>query len=226
MDIERVLALFPGTNAPEWKRHQNLNDDSLDGRGGWVHYLAEVAPNMHIEAGAVVGPRVRTWLLGYVSAGAVIRDHALLHAYAFVGKNVQVAPGLKIGRNAVIGDGAIVTDDVPDRAIVRGDFSAYPAIPRLNKRVYAAARAEGALDMTCWHASCGTAHCWAGWITFLGINESKRQKEENCMGVAAAAAVLLAASDPTATHVPDFSEDRDENDALAEMKERAKREAV
>jgi acetyltransferase-like isoleucine patch superfamily enzyme len=39
---------------------------------------------------------------------------------AWLGENVVVCPGVRIGRNAVIGANAVVTADVPDRAVAVG----------------------------------------------------------------------------------------------------------
>ena len=39
---------------------------------------------------------------------------------ATIGANATILPGIEIGRNAVVGAGAIVTKDVPEKAIVYG----------------------------------------------------------------------------------------------------------
>jgi len=39
---------------------------------------------------------------------------------AWIGGNVRILPGVTIGENAIIGTGAIVTHDIPDRAIAVG----------------------------------------------------------------------------------------------------------
>ncbi|WP_149361177.1 acyltransferase [Lolliginicoccus suaedae] len=38
----------------------------------------------------------------------------------FLGSNVTVLPGIRVGDNAIIGAGAVLTKDVPDNAIVMG----------------------------------------------------------------------------------------------------------
>jgi len=39
---------------------------------------------------------------------------------AWIGGNVRILPGVTIGENAIVGTGAIVTKDVPDRAVAVG----------------------------------------------------------------------------------------------------------
>lgn len=40
---------------------------------------------------------------------------------ASIGANATILPGITIGRNAMVGAGAVVTKDVPDRAVVVGN---------------------------------------------------------------------------------------------------------
>jgi hypothetical protein len=39
-----------------------------------------------------------------------------------------------------------------------------PVVENLHTKVLAAAKVEGAFDMSLWHTSCGTTHCRAGHI--------------------------------------------------------------
>jgi len=51
----------------------------------------------------------------------VIKKPVIIEDYAFLGLNVVVSPGIKIGRGAVIGAGAIVTKDIPPYGIAVGN---------------------------------------------------------------------------------------------------------
>jgi len=45
----------------------------------------------------------------------------LIKKLASIGSNVTILPGVTIGKNSVVGAGAVVTKDVPDNAIVVGN---------------------------------------------------------------------------------------------------------
>jgi len=45
----------------------------------------------------------------------------LIKRGASIGSNVTILPGITIGRNSVVGAGAVVTKDVPEKAIVVGN---------------------------------------------------------------------------------------------------------
>ncbi|HLQ37098.1 MAG TPA: acyltransferase [Planctomycetota bacterium] len=64
---------------------------------------------------------------GYRDAGKPIQDQPLdkiapvhIEANAWLGQNVVVCPGVRIGRGAVIGAGSVVNDDVPPRTLAVG----------------------------------------------------------------------------------------------------------
>ena len=40
---------------------------------------------------------------------------------AKIGANATILPGIRIGKNALVGAGAVVTKDVPDNAVVAGN---------------------------------------------------------------------------------------------------------
>ena len=56
------------------------------------------------------GKNVKTSLVG-----PIIGEHAK------IGANATILPGIKIGKNALVGAGSVVTKDVPDNAIVAGN---------------------------------------------------------------------------------------------------------
>ncbi len=104
--------------------------------------------NCHIASGVIIGDRVKVQNNVSVYAGTVIEDDVFLgpscvltnvtnprsqinrHALyeetvirkgATIGANATVVCGVKIGRYAFVGAGAVVTKDVPDYALVLGN---------------------------------------------------------------------------------------------------------
>jgi acetyltransferase-like isoleucine patch superfamily enzyme len=70
-----------------------------------------VGPNVGFTNDAF--PRSRQWPAAYA--------RTLVQRGASIGANVSILPGLTIGAEAMIGAGAVVTRDVPARAIVVGN---------------------------------------------------------------------------------------------------------
>ena len=69
---------------------------------------------------------------------------------------------------------------------------------------------------------CGTTHCRAGWVIVLAGDAGRTL--EWVYGTPAAAALIYIASDPKIGKMPDFYCDNET--ALADMKERAEKEAA
>jgi acetyltransferase-like isoleucine patch superfamily enzyme len=76
-----------------------------------------------LEEGAWVGPHAVFTNAPYPlapNAKATLRGPRLL-AGAKVGANATLLPGVVLGRNSLVGAGSVVTEDVPDEAIVAGN---------------------------------------------------------------------------------------------------------
>ena len=90
-----------------------------------------------------------------------------------------------------------------------------PVVPDLHRRVYEAASAPSALDMSDWH-TCKTTHCRAGWIVHLaGAAGYALEAHHN-----AELAAMLIARESGAPINPARFYDNDA-DALADMKRMA-----
>lgn len=76
-----------------------------------------------IEAGAWIGPSVvftnALYPLSRDAKKTLIGPHVL--AGAKIGANATLLPGVIVGRNALVGAGAVVVDDVPDNMVVVGN---------------------------------------------------------------------------------------------------------
>lgn len=60
---------------------------------------------------------------------AIFGESVRVGAGTFVGLNATVAPGLTIGRQSIIGAGALVMNDTPDYAVLKGAASQVSKVP-------------------------------------------------------------------------------------------------
>jgi uncharacterized protein YjbI with pentapeptide repeats len=125
--------------------------------------------------------------------------------------------------DAVLSDADLRGADLSGAVLRGADLSGAPKIENIHQKVYAAASAEGALDMGTWHKNgyCGTTHCRAGWVVVLAGEEGKAL--ENRIGTAAAASLIYLASDPAIDKFPSFY--ASDTAALEDMKRMAELEA-
>lgn len=92
--------------------------------GPGVHI--DLAASVTIEPEAVIGPRVMLLTHGDVGerflAGFLKRKEGpiLLKHGCWIGAGAVILPGVTIGEAAVVGAGAVVTNDVPDFTVVAG----------------------------------------------------------------------------------------------------------
>jgi hypothetical protein len=146
-------------------------------------------------------------LRGAVLRGAVLCDTDLSHADL---RHADLSGALLHGADlsGAVLHGADLSGTTPD---------GIPVVPDIHAAVYAAASADGALDMERWH--CGTTHCRAGWVVTLA-GEAGTALERR-LGTSAAAALIYQASDPTLERVPSFHASNEA--ALADMKAHAEK---
>jgi maltose O-acetyltransferase len=107
-------------------RHLSIGHDTiigekatLDGRRQLPHSHGGLTIGNHVD----VASEVMIWTSEHdlesetfcaIEAPVVIKD------YVFIGPRAIILPGVTIGQGAVVAAGAVVTKDVPDRAIVAG----------------------------------------------------------------------------------------------------------
>jgi acetyltransferase-like isoleucine patch superfamily enzyme len=101
----------------------HLGESASLGEGCWVSCTERV----QIECGALIGPGCHITDANHGFAGSeFVRNQDRVAAPvtigegAWLGAGVKVLAGVRVGRDAVVGAGAVVTKDVPDRAIAVG----------------------------------------------------------------------------------------------------------
>ena len=94
-------------------------------------------------------------------------------------------------------------------------------VDSIHQRIYEVASQPNALDMCCWHKSCGTAHCRAGWAIELAGHKGYFLEQATSPAFAAMVIYDKNSKIPM-SEVPNFSASNAE--ALADMKRMAELE--
>ena len=86
-----------------------------------IEAFAYLPPGVVLEDSIFVGPRATFTNDKYpVAQGEWALQRTLVKSGASIGAGAVILPGITIGREAVVGAGAVVTRDVPDRTVVAG----------------------------------------------------------------------------------------------------------
>ena len=98
------------------------NDGTVLFEGSKVSYSARLGEHVHILYGAVVSHGCQVGDFVTICANAVLNGEVVVESGAFIGSGAQIRHGgITIGRNAIVGMGAVVVDDVPDDTKVVGN---------------------------------------------------------------------------------------------------------
>lgn len=75
-----------------------------------------------IDDGVMMGPEVALLTVNHEPKNIRVVKAAEIHIKknAWIGARAIILPGVKIGENAIVGSGAVVTKDVPDKTVVVG----------------------------------------------------------------------------------------------------------
>ena len=122
-----------------------------------------IGTHSQVGPGCIIGNNVRVHSTSFIGDGTVIEDNVWIGAYflsmncenpnvkcpvykrvhikqgAVIGSDVKVFPGVTIGKNAFVGGGSRVYEDVPDNAFVIGhpaQFVRYLTEEELAERKY------------------------------------------------------------------------------------------
>lgn len=96
--------------------------------GAIINIGASIGEGTMIDMGAVLGGRATVGNRCHVGAGAVLAGviepasatPVVIEDGVLIGANAVVIEGVRVGKNAVVAAGAIVTQDVPENAVVAG----------------------------------------------------------------------------------------------------------
>ncbi len=74
-----------------------------------------------VNSGAIIEHECQLEDYVHISPGAVLTGNVWVGECTLIGANATVLPGVKIGKNCIIGAGSVVTQDIRDNSIVKGN---------------------------------------------------------------------------------------------------------
>lgn len=80
-----------------------------------------IGDHVAVRSGAVVGHNSELADFVFVGVNSVVCGYSRLGTGAYIAPNATTKEGIRVGRFAVVGLGAVVLDDVPDYAVVAGN---------------------------------------------------------------------------------------------------------
>ena len=100
-----------------------IESGAIIGNDVTIHTGAFVCSLTHIEDGAWIGPHVVFVNTKYPHTETSKQEQvgAYVKRNARIGGGATILPGVIIGEDSLVGAGAVVTKDVPDRAVVAGN---------------------------------------------------------------------------------------------------------
>lgn len=105
-----------------------IGENAVIMMGAILNIGASVGEGTMIDMGAVLGGRATVGKRCHIGAGAVLAGvieppsakPVVVEDHVLVGANAVILEGVHVGANAVIAAGAVVTEDVPENAVVAG----------------------------------------------------------------------------------------------------------
>lgn len=131
VDLERKGAKFTKVIHPSAiiSIHSEIGKGSIIAPLSVINPLATIGQHVIINDCSIVGHGSIIGDYSTISPGVRISGNVKLKEQVFMGNNASVSEGLSVGKGAIIGAGSVVTDDVPDLALVVG-------IPGKIKKIY------------------------------------------------------------------------------------------
>lgn len=85
-----------------------IGSNVIVGKGGLLNYGVQLHHDVRVEEFVEISP------------SAVILGGASIGSYTSIGANATILPKVKIGKNCIVGAGAVVIKDIPDNTMVVG----------------------------------------------------------------------------------------------------------
>jgi sugar O-acyltransferase (sialic acid O-acetyltransferase NeuD family) len=118
------LARYVSSAAFVW-RNAEIGDHCFIFENNVIQYSVRIAENVILWSGNHIGHRSTIDENCFFASHVVVSGYCRIGASAFLGVNSTLRDQISVGRDAVVGAGAVVVRDVGERQVVQGN----PAVP-------------------------------------------------------------------------------------------------
>jgi sugar O-acyltransferase (sialic acid O-acetyltransferase NeuD family) len=101
-------------------RHAQVGNGCIVQRGVMISADAVIGDSVKINMGAQIHHDCRVGSFSTIAPGACLLGAVTVCEQVFIGANATVLPHRRVGPHAVVGAGAVVTNDVPEGTTVTG----------------------------------------------------------------------------------------------------------
>jgi sugar O-acyltransferase (sialic acid O-acetyltransferase NeuD family) len=136
-----AAASYVSPRAFVWRNVQ-LGEHCFIFENNVVQPFVRVGDNVVLWSGNHIGHHSTIGDNCFISSHVVVSGFVNVGANCFFGVNATLGNNLRIGRDCLIGAGAVVTRDVPDDAVIKGNMSEPPG--KLSARAYFKVREDAA----------------------------------------------------------------------------------
>lgn len=106
-----------------------LEDNVIVMMGAIINVGAVIGKNTMVDMGAVIGSKAKIGKNCHIASNVVVsgvlepiaKQEVIIEDNVFIGANSVIFEGVRVGKDAIIGAGSIVTKDVPCNTLVYGN---------------------------------------------------------------------------------------------------------
>jgi acetyltransferase-like isoleucine patch superfamily enzyme len=87
---------------------------------GEAPYLLDIGNHVYLSDNVLLHTTGSNWMVEQENPETKIFGKIVIEDNCFVGRNAQILPNVRIGRNSIVGAGSVVISDVPPDSVVLG----------------------------------------------------------------------------------------------------------
>lgn len=112
------FSIFDDTSVIRSKISQN---GVLVNAGAIIQSMCSIGDGVIINTRAIIEHECSIGDYAHIAPGAVLAGNVTIGEYTLIGANATILPGIAIGKNCIIGAGSVVTKNVSDNCVIKGN---------------------------------------------------------------------------------------------------------